>query len=845
MKLPFGLGQKKKEVSHLFLSLLLYPDAVEAAVWELEKRTGAHIVSAVTQELVKDGWQERLEAADKCISTLEELAKTTRLEKVVLGLPPSYLTQDGDILKDIRQPLKHVSESLGLVPIGYVSIYQAIIHKLKSEEGVPPSVILLGLSSQVVTLHLYRVGTLVGEETVALQGGLAEHLEDALIRLNDGGILPSRILLYGTKRSELEMVKREVLKHPWTKGNQFLHFPKVEILPGDGAAVAVSYAGSAELAHDMTETLPASQELGEEIQTAPEEKIESVTPVAPVPVHHMASENVQEETEGEDEVLDDVSDEIPPEDELDKEDVVENGEDEEDEDDFDKEDEEEIGTEETEAAVESKQNQKSMIPVEPVVEDTELTPEVTQTHSNVVAVDPTMVGFEDEAEEEEEEYAIEEEERAKHRKSKGVSVAPVMGALSSFTSKFKIKKPTKVETGNHKEKESMFDRDEENPPKPFLKFIPIIGGPLIILAVVLMLFTFILPKATVEVTVTPKMVAKSASVIVDPSLSEVSIDSQKVPGIKKQEQQTGDKTVPATGKKTVGDPAHGTITLFNKSETEKSIHAGTAVVTGSLSFKLDDDVDIASASESLDQGTVTYGKATVKVTAKEIGTSGNIGAGKTFSVTGISSDLVSGRNDSAFSGGTSQDILVVSRADQDSIVKALTQDLSDKVQQAFSSSQGSETLIPDTIKTQVTEKVFSQDVGAQSKDVNGKITVAISGIAYKKEDVQTLLGKFITQDVPEGYRADTTNLTLSVSSPKIAKDGTIKIDASGSAQAVPNIPISQLMSQIAGKSVDEAKTIISKFPGIADIKITVSSSLFAKKLPSQAQKIKIVTKEAQ
>jgi len=44
-----------------------------------------------------------------------------------------------------------------------VSLPQAILYRLKKEEGVPPSVILLDVTRSNVTISLYRVGTLTGE----------------------------------------------------------------------------------------------------------------------------------------------------------------------------------------------------------------------------------------------------------------------------------------------------------------------------------------------------------------------------------------------------------------------------------------------------------------------------------------------------------------------------------------------------------------------------------------------------------------------------------------------------------------------------------------------------------
>ena len=100
------------------------------------------------------------------------------------------------------------------------------------------------------------------------------------------------------------------------------------------------------------------------------------------------------------------------------------------------------------------------------------------------------------------------------------------------------------------------------------------------------------------------------------------------------------------------------------------------LIAKGISFSLDEEVKIASASESI--GSITFGKKDAAITAINIGTEGNIAASSEFSVKDISPTSVSGRNDAALTGGVSREVTVVSRADYDGAVKTLTDEIVSK-----------------------------------------------------------------------------------------------------------------------------------------------------------------------
>ena len=253
MKLPELLSKfihKKAEPREVFLSLILGDEGVSAAAWEAQSKGLPQVIKTVTKPLSADSWDERTAVADTVVATLDEAVAPSKIEKVVLGLPAPYLSDDGEILPDIRSHIKELTRSLELTAIGFVPVHQAIAHTLKHDEGVPPTVILIGVGKEL-TVSVFKVGALIGQKTVELQEDVAVQVETILKSFADIEILPSRMFLYGGNHEHLTDVQTKLLRHPWQTKVNFLHFPKIELLPTDFSVGAVCVAGATELARAM------------------------------------------------------------------------------------------------------------------------------------------------------------------------------------------------------------------------------------------------------------------------------------------------------------------------------------------------------------------------------------------------------------------------------------------------------------------------------------------------------------------------------------------------------------------------------------------------------------------
>ncbi len=239
-----------------FFALEINSHSVRSAIWAIfNEKTQVISTGSLSVWQGKDA-EDLITAADNTISVCVQNFKGPMDEppkKVVFGLPENWV--DNEKIISSHQPLlKKLTQKLELEPVGFVVTTEAIVHHLKITEGVPPSIILIGLNDLDIDVTLVKLGLIKGTQNVGRSVSLGADLEEGLSRFNESDLLPSRILLYDGS-SDLEEAKQQLLDHPWTEKLPFLHFPKVEILPADFSVRAVAISGGTEFAKA---SMPAS-----------------------------------------------------------------------------------------------------------------------------------------------------------------------------------------------------------------------------------------------------------------------------------------------------------------------------------------------------------------------------------------------------------------------------------------------------------------------------------------------------------------------------------------------------------------------------------------------------------
>jgi len=793
MKLPGifdTIMQKKKEHKEVYISLYLDEHAVGASFWSLSNNGAIQILASDGIDGIEDAWEKRSEAVDTILGTLEDKTGITDVTKVVLGLPQNFLSSNGNIKKEVGAELKEFTNLLELKAIGFVPIHQAIVYDLQKTEGVPPSIILLNVCDTTLTLSIYKIGVLIGNRELQMTDSVAHDVESGLKSYTDVEVLPARIVLYGSDTGKIENVKSELLRHQWTSHVNFLHFPKIDSLSGENIVVAVAAAGASE----MTDGVGTKDTESQSVEASKE------------PDNDLKQEGDQQAHQTEDEsregIVDADNTELPEHEQ-------------------DEEIESQIHT-----SPPSEAEDDEMLQAQDIIDEDYSTDSHAQD-ANIVMVEAESLGFKKHTDILEEDYQIKKpaEETRDAEQEDETEEKPISGKTFSFKDiipngkRLFVGLTQKLSSGPH---------------------ALIIGGVLIIGILSIAALYYFVPHAIVTVMQEPKILESSQNIIIDPGATVVDAEKKIIPGKKREKTISGDKTVPATGTKNIGDPAKGTVTLFNKSLSTRVLRKGTILTSGTLKFTLDAETQIASASENIDNGTITYGRIDAPVTASAIGAQSNIQSGSDFTVADVSSSVAVARNEKALSGGTSKQVTVVSRDDYASFITIITQELTTKAKEDVSTLlEKNESLIDETIKTTVTEKVFSQEIDQETSQLQGKVTIKISGIAYAQDDIRALMMTMIRDSIPQGYTVRDTQTSVVLSNIVVKKDGTITAKASVSATAFPDLKSDEMQKQLAGKSTKQAQEYLRSIQGVAGIEVRFRFNPLPGKMPVNYKNISV------
>lgn len=365
-------------------------------------------------------------------------------------------------------------------------------------------------------------------------------------------------------------------------------------------------------------------------------------------------------------------------------------------------------------------------------------------------------------------------------------------------------------------------------------------GLAVALAAFLALTYWFYPKATIFLIVYPQTSTKKIGVIFTTSL-DARVDENTIKAQSIKVEVEGEKTTSTTGTTKVGKPASGKVVIYNKTTTSKTFPEGTILQGGQLSFTLDDQVTIASASdtgESLD-----FGKTEVNVTASTIGPEGNLEAGTNFVVKDFSQSQYSGKNTDKFSGGSSREISTVSNQDQENLLTQLTDELKTSGKQKLNGvlSQG-QTLIEPSIVTFEIKKEFSHQPGDETREVTLNLTLSVGALSFKTDDLDKIAEE-VTLDIPEGFIIESKRTNIEDFKIEENQDK-VKATVNVTFLLRPEVDLVSIKSKLVGKSYLDVSSLLSQVDHIGGVEIILQQSLplFNNRLPWNGNNIELQLK---
>ena len=333
-----------------------------------------------------------------------------------------------------------------------------------------------------------------------------------------------------------------------------------------------------------------------------------------------------------------------------------------------------------------------------------------------------------------------------------------------------------------------------------------------------------LPKATITILVEEKILEKEGTIEISPDITTINFADKKIPGKVLSVTEQEKKNFSATGEKTVGEKAEGTVTLQNWTDEETLLQAGTKliVVKGEngegLTFVLDSGVSVSAQTFSIPtpgQKLFQAGTANVTAAAVDIGEKYNLSANTNFKVEGFEYSQFSATNETAFSGGLTREVIIVSQEDLDKAREELKAKLLAKAREDLGSKVlGDQKLLEEVIAGDVLGVDFSHEVGEETGSFEASVKTQSSTTVYSESKLKELAGKILEENVPDGFEISSKDLGVSIGLIEPQIGGALQLAVHFKTLVIPVFDKKKLIEELSGKRVINAETMIKNLPHI-------------------------------
>ncbi len=701
------IRQPQEEKKEYFFALQIDEGVVKSALWTTEDG----MVKALSIG-ERQFWEKEEEILSKVDASLPPTPQPEPT-RVIFGITPCWI-EENKIIPSKLELLKKICKELELSALGFVVTPEAIVYHLKKIEGIPTTAILVNQGREKIIVSLLRLGKIIGTQVVQRSGDLGADLAEGLSRFGLEEAFPPRIILYNNEEN-LEEEKQQLMNFSWGNfGINFLHLPKVEVLPQDFDIRSVALAGGREVA--KTEEI--------EISSVKEEKLQKLKEI--------------------------------------------------------------VEPEETMGFVRGKDITQEIVSKPP-----EPSPEI----------------------------------KPRPLELPRLNFVPI---LNFFSQIFQKLKRGIYFLG------SLFSGRTKLVGGLVAAFLIIFGG-------IFIFYLWYFPKAQIILWIKPQVLEKDFTVKLDPKLSTVDKEKLALPAQEVEIVLTGEKVKATTGTKLVGEPARGTVTIYNGTPNQKTFEVGT-VLTGPAGIKFTLEEKVTVASQSGTAAEPIPGKVTAKVTAVEIGAQGNLAAGTEFSIDNYSKSDFVAKNEESFSGGTSREVQVVSKKDQEKLIEELTAELNNEaIQELQKKLSQDKKLTEESITSKVVEKTFDKEVEEEANEVSLKLGVKFTALSFSEQEFQKLIEEEILKVVPEGFEYKPQESETSFSLKGVTKEGIAVYSTHFKTSLFPRLDLEAIKRNLAGKYPQIGQAYLGTLPSVESFEVKINPHLPSKlaTFPRIAKNIKI------
>lgn len=396
--------------------------------------------------------------------------------------------------------------------------------------------------------------------------------------------------------------------------------------------------------------------------------------------------------------------------------------------------------------------------------------------------------------------------------------------------------PPALVTGNRTTKAISFNR-------PNLRTMgrSLAAAAVTVLVALIVGYVFI-PRAKVTLTFKAESISQDLTLAV----STTPIDSA-IAGSLLSVEKAGQITISSTGKKDIGTKATGTVTITNKyrdnsgAGKDQTFAAGTEVTDSKTGkkFKLDKEVTVGKVTFNPNTGSPIYQTSSVAVTAVESGEQSNL-APTTFTLGGALANTEAASS-SAFSGGSTKLVTVLSKADIDSATTTLTDQLKNQGLEELKTKAENQGILDEALQVSVTKQSLDHAEGDLVEKAQLDLTVEAWTLAFDKQVADQRLKDQMSIDLKANQElafAEDAQPTIGFVEVKTAKSEMV-VKISGQGYVAPKIDKAALARQLKNKSKTNAESWVANSYQPISTDVTITPNWWPKRLPILSSAIEV------
>jgi hypothetical protein len=382
---------------------------------------------------------------------------------------------------------------------------------------------------------------------------------------------------------------------------------------------------------------------------------------------------------------------------------------------------------------------------------------------------------------------------------------------------------SKEEPKGKKAKEPKLKKDKHLKVPNFNRFRwVLVGGILLIAALVVFgIFAFLVwPKATIDIKTNASNVNTTLQLTLDPQASSLNLSSGDIPANTASEQKTFSQTVNTTGQQNEGTAANGTVIMNAgacSGTVPNPVPAGTSLSSNSLTYITQQDATFSPATQGHN---CSWESNSVQIAAANPGSNYNTANSATFTVTGFPSVTATG----SATGGTDNIVQVVSQNDVNAATTKITSTDTSAIKQSLINQLRGQGLYPIEVTFAAGSPQVSANptVGTASPTVTVTETISYTMYGVKKSDLNTALNANIKSQTANGQNILTNGLTQSGFKQLNASGTNDTVSLSALAVVGPNISVSKIKKDVAGRSPQAIISIIKNNPNVTTVTVRLS-----------------------